>query len=149
MAQLPENKVDILLVEDNSDDVALTLNALKKASLENKVTVLTDGTDALEYILCRGKYAQRRINPASELILLDLNLPKLHGLDVLRQIKSDERTKSVPVIILTASQEERGVMQCYKLGAQGCIVKAFDFQRFTEAIAELPISLLLLRKSDA
>ena len=142
------NKVEILLVEDNADDVALTLHVFKKANLSNKVHVLVDGMDAIDYILCRGKHSQRTSNPASELVLLDLNLPKLHGLDVLRQIKSDERTRSLAVVILTASQEERGVMQSYKLGAQGCIVKPFDFLKFTEALSELPISLLLLGKSQ-
>jgi two-component system response regulator len=142
------NQVEILLIEDNPDDVALTLGALKKGKVSNKVHVLKDGAEALDFIFGQGSYAHRREGEHVQLILLDLNLPKIHGLDVLRKIKTDERTKSIPVIIMTASQEERGVMQSYKLGAQGCVVKPFDFSKFVEAVSELRLSWLLIDRHE-
>jgi two-component system response regulator len=142
------NRVEIVLVEDNDDDVTMTLNVLRKGNIRNEVHVIKDGTEALDYILRTGKHSQRQLSQATQLILLDLNLPKVHGLDVLRKIKTDERTKAYPVIILTSSQEERGVMQSYKLGAQGCIVKPFDLSKFTEAVAELHLNWVLVDKLE-
>ena len=139
-----QQRVEILLIEDNPDDVSLTLGALKKGKVSNKVHVLKDGAEALDFIFGQGAYAHRREGEHVQLILLDLNLPKIHGLDVLRKIKMDERTKSIPVIIMTASQEERGVMQSYKLGAQGCVVKPFELAKFVEAVSELRLSWLLI-----
>ena len=139
-----QQQVEILLIEDNPDDVSLTLSALKKGKVSNKVHVLKDGSEALDFIFGQGAYAHRREGEHVQLILLDLNLPKIHGLDVLRKIKTDERTKSIPVIIMTASQEERGVMQSYKLGAQGCVVKPFELPKFVEAVSELRLSWLLI-----
>jgi two-component system response regulator len=142
------NQVEILLIEDNPDDVTLTIGALKKGKVSNKVHVLKDGAEALDFIFGQGSYTHRREGEHVQLILLDLNLPKIHGLDVLRKIKTDERTKSIPVIIMTASQEERGVMQSYKLGAQGCVVKPFDFSKFVEAVSELRLSWLLIDRHE-
>ena len=133
--------VEILLIEDNPDDVTLTVNALKKGKVSNTIHVLKDGEQAMNFIFDPARASRGDL---LQLILLDLNLPKVHGLDILRKIKADERTKSIPVIILTASQEERGVMQSYKLGAQGCVVKPFEFSRFVEAVAELRLSWLLI-----
>jgi two-component system, response regulator len=141
-------EVEILLVEDNENDAILTLNALRKANIRNPVQVLKDGTEALDFVFCTGKYASRQSGNRLCIILLDLNLPRIHGLDVLRRIKGDERTKGIPVIILTASQEERGVMQSYKLGAQGCVVKPFEIARFIEALSELPLGWLLVGRCD-
>ncbi|MDX1951276.1 MAG: response regulator [Verrucomicrobiota bacterium] len=141
------NRVSILLIEDNPDDITLTLNVFKKNNLLNKVHVLKDGVEALDFLFSTGVYADKPQN-GPELILLDLNLPKMHGLDVLKKIKSDERTKNLPVVILTASQEERGVMQSYKLGAQGCIVKPFEFQKFLEAVTELRLAWVLIAPSE-
>lgn len=143
------NQVEVLLIEDNPDDVVLTLAALKKGKVTNKVQVLKDGAEALDFIFGQGAYAHHRDRVHIQLILLDLNLPKVHGLDVLRKIKADERTKSIPVIIMTASQEERGVMQSYKLGAQGCVVKPFEFSKFVEATSELRLSGLSFNQSDS
>jgi len=140
-------KVEILLVEDNPDDVALTLNILKKARITNPVKILKDGDEALECILGTGRFANQPAAP-HRLILLDLNLPRVHGLDVLRKIKSDERAKNLPVVILTSSQEERGVMQSYKLGAHGCIVKPFDIHKLMEALSELHFSWALLSREE-
>jgi two-component system, response regulator len=136
-------KIDILLVEDNSADASLILDALKKANICNRTHVLKDGDEILEFLLRKGTYSSEL--PLHEtLILLSLNLSGVHGLDVLKKLKSDERTRSLPVIILTSSQEERGVMQSYKLGANACIIKPLDLRKLIEAVAELRLAWLLV-----
>lgn len=139
--------IEIVLVEDNPDDVALTLNVLKKARIINPVHHVKDGDEAIAYLLGAGS-AAKQVPAHSRLILLDLNLPRVHGLDVLRKIKADERTKATPVVILTASQEERGVMQSYKLGAHACIVKPFEITKMFEALSELQFSWALINRSE-
>jgi len=141
------NEVEILLVEDNPDDVELTLRALKQNNLSNKVHVVKDGAEALEYIFANGAYAHRRIEDHPKVILLDLKLPKVDGLEVLRRIKSDERTKVIPVVVLTSSKEERDLVESYKLGANSYITKPVDFESFVKAVAELGLYWLLLNKS--
>lgn len=141
-------KVEILLVEDNPADVTITLNALKKANIVNRVHVLREASQILDFLVRRGAFASEPRLPAETLILLALNLGTVHGLDVLRKIKSDERTKSLPVIMLTSSQEERGVMQSYKLGANSCIVKPIDPQKFIEAVSELRLGWLLISPEE-
>jgi len=140
------NEVEILLVEDNPNDVELTLRALKKHNLANKVHVVKDGAEALEYILATGAYAHRDINHNPKVILLDLKLPKVDGLEVLRQIKSNERTKLIPVVVLTSSKEERDLVESYRLGANSYIAKPVDFESFVKAVSELGLYWLLLNQ---
>lgn len=140
------NEIEILLVEDNPNDVELTLRALKKNNLTNRVHVVKDGAEALEYIFANGAYAHRKIEDHPRVILLDLKLPKVDGLQVLRQIKSDERTKVIPVVVLTSSKEERDLVESYKLGANSYITKPVDFDSFVKAVAELGLYWLLLNQ---
>jgi len=126
----------ILLVEDNPNDVELTLKALKENNLANEVVVARDGVEALDYLYRRGQFADRsQGNPAA--ILLDLNLPRIDGLEVLKKIRSDDQLKLVPVVVLTSSREERDLMEAYKLGANAYVVKPVNFQEFMDAIKSL------------
>jgi CheY-like chemotaxis protein len=140
------NEVEILLVEDNPNDVELTLRALKKNNLTNKVHVVKDGAEALEYIFANGAYAHRKIEDHPRVILLDLKLPKVDGLEVLRQIKSNEKTRIIPVVVLTSSKEERDLIECYRLGVNSYITKPVDFERFVKAVSELGLYWLLLNQ---
>ncbi len=140
------NEVEILLVEDNPNDVELTLRALKKHNITNKVHVVKDGAEALEFLFAIGAYAGRDINHYPKVILLDLKLPKVDGLEVLRRIKSDERTKVIPVVVLTSSKEERDLVESYKLGANSYITKPVDFESFFKAVSELGLYWLLLNQ---
>jgi two-component system response regulator len=140
------NEVEILLVEDNPNDVELTLRALRKHNLANKVHVVKDGAEALEFIFATGAYAKRDINHKPKVILLDLKLPKVDGLEVLRQVKSDERTKVIPIVVLTSSKEERDVVESYRLGVNSYITKPVDFDKFTNAVSELGFYWLLLNE---
>ncbi len=129
--------VEILLVEDNPTDVELTLRAFRKKNLENKVHVVTDGAQALDFVFCAGIYSDRDIHNPPKVVILDLKLPLVEGKEVLKRIKSDERTKNIPVVIMTSSQEESDVIASYKLGANSYIVKPVDFEKFGNMIAEL------------
>jgi len=140
------NAFEILLVEDNPNDVELTLRALKKHHLANKVHVVKDGAEALDYIFAAGGYEMRDLNHRPKLILLDLKLPKVDGLEVLRRIKSDERTRTIPVVVLTSSREESDMVASYKLGVNSYIVKPVDFNKFIEAVGELGLYWLLLNE---
>ena len=140
------SKVEILLVEDNPTDVELTLRTLKKHNLTNTVQVVTDGEEALDYIFATGSYKDREINKKPKVVLLDLKLPKVDGLEVLRRIKSDERTKDIPVVVLTSSQEEKDRIESYRLGVNSYIAKPVDFQQFTEAVRELGLYWVLLNE---
>ena len=128
----------ILMVEDDPKDVELTLTALEEYNLANEVVVTRDGQDALDYLYCRGQYSARASdNPA--VLLLDLKLPKVDGLEVLHQIKSDDRLKMIPVVVLTSSREERDMMRSYQLGVNAYVVKPVDFHEFVNAIKELGV----------
>lgn len=140
------NEVEILLVEDNPNDVELTLRALKKHNITNKSHVVKDGAEALEYIFATGAYRSRDINHNPKVILLDLKLPKVDGIEVLRQIKSDERTKMIPVVVLTSSKEERDLVESYKLGANSYITKPVGFEDFVKAVSELGLYWVLLNQ---
>lgn len=129
------NEVEILLVEDKPTDAELVLRSLKK--ITKKFYVVGDGAEALEFIFATGKYAQRNIENVPSVILLDLKLPKVDGIEVLRRIKSDERTKKIPVVALTSSSEDRDLRECYKLGINSYIVKPVDFEKFMLAVTEL------------
>ncbi|MFV1948835.1 MAG: response regulator [Anaerolineales bacterium] len=141
---MTENQVEILLVEDNPNDVELTLHAFKSNHVSNFIHVVRDGAEALEYIFCEGQYEERKIEDSPRLILLDLKLPKVDGLEVLRQIRSDDRTKSIPVVILTSSDEERDVIESYKLGVNSYIRKPVDFEKFSKVVKDLEYYWLLL-----
>ena len=144
MGQLKE--VEILLVEDNPNDVELALRALKKHNLTNNVHVVKNGAEALEYIFGTGAYAGRDVNNKPKVVLLDLKLPKVDGLEVLRRIKADERTKVIPVVVLTSSTEERDIIESYQLGVNSYIVKPIDFDKFIDAVSELGLYWLLLNQ---
>jgi len=141
-----DNKI-ILLVEDNPDDVELTLRALKKSNITNEVLVMRDGVEALDYLFATGVHADRDISIMPAVILLDLKLPKVDGLEVLRRLRADDRTKLLPVVILTSSTEERDLIDGYKLGANSYIRKPVDFAQFTEAVHQLGLYWLLLNES--
>ncbi len=140
------NEVEILLVEDNPNDVELTLRALKKHNLTNKVFVVKDGAEALEFIFATGAYSHRKVKNSPKVILLDLKLPKVDGIEVLRKIKSDERTKKTPVVVLTSSREDKDIESCYTLGANSYIVKPVDFKSFVEAVKGLGLYWVLLNQ---
>ena len=130
-------EIDILLVEDNPHEAQLTIRSLKKHNLANNLHHVDDGAEALDFIFCREKYADRKIGAGLKVILLDLKLPKIDGLEVLRQIKEDPRTKSIPVVVLTSSKEEQDIVASYKLGVNSYIVKPVQFDSFAKAVADL------------
>jgi len=136
----------ILLVEDNPDDVDLTLRALTKNHIANEVVVVRDGLEALEYLFGTGKYAGRDLNHQPTVILLDLKLPKIDGLEVLRRLRTDERTKLLPVVILTTSREQQDLTNGYSLGANSYIVKPVDFEKFVNAVGQLGLYWILLNE---
>src|SRR5437879_2639800 len=139
-------EAEILLVEDNPNDVELTLRALRKQNLEGKVFVVRDGAEALDFIFASGSYASRKIEDKPKVVLLDLKLPKVDGIEVLRRVKADERTRSIPVVMLTSSQEERDVNETYRLGVNSYIVKPVDFSNFVHAVGELGVYWNMLNR---
>ena len=140
------HSVDILIVEDNPHDAELTLRALRQKKLANSLVVARDGAEALEFIFGTGKFSGRDLSRPPKVILLDLKLPKVDGLEVLRTVKGDERTRAIPVVILTSSQEERDIVESYRLGVNSYIVKPVDFDKFVTAVAEAGLYWLLLNK---
>lgn len=144
---LDKGEVEILLVEDNPHDAEMSIRALKKNNLANNLVHVTDGEEALDFIFARGAYSERNIENKPKLILLDLKLPKVDGLEVLKAVKSDLRTKIIPVIALTSSSEEKDIIESYQLGVNSYIVKPVDFDKFVEAIKDLGYYWLLLNKS--
>jgi two-component system response regulator len=140
------NEHVILLVEDNASDEELTLRAFKKANVSNKVIVTRDGAAALDYLFARGAYAGRDKHDVIQVVLLDLNLPKVGGLDVLRAIRADARTKLLPVVILTSSKEDKDLTEGYELGANSYIVKPVDFTQFADAVRQLGLYWLVLNQ---
>lgn len=140
------DSVEIILVEDNPYDVEMTMTALKKNNLANNVRVLQDGAEAVDYIFCSGQYAEKQFSQCPKVILLDLKLPKIDGIEVLRRIREDERTRLVPVVVLTSSNEDRDRLETYKLGINSYIVKPVDFDQFIKAVEEIGLYWLLLNK---
>ena len=136
----------ILLVEDNANDEALTQRALKKANIMNKVVVARDGALALDYLSAKGAFAERDPGEVPQVVLLDLNLPKVGGLDVLRAIRADPRTKLLPVVVLTSSKQDRDLVEGYSLGANSYVVKPVDFSKFSEAVRQLGLYWLVLNE---
>jgi len=142
---MSKTTVEILLVEDNPDDVELTLHALRREKLANTVQVARDGEEALDYIFCRGQYVGRNhVHP--RVVLLDLKLPKIDGLQVLKEMKQDQRTKTIPVVILTSSREERDLVSSYELGVNAYIQKPVDFDQFRETVKTLGLFWLVVNQ---
>lgn len=142
---MPNNKT-ILLVEDNSDDEVLTLRALNGNNIANEVVVTRDGAEALDYLFARGQYSDRGTSEMPQVVLLDLKLPKIDGLEVLSQIRADERTKELPVVILTSSNEESDIVESYVKGANSYVRKPVEFDQFIEAIRQVGIYWMLLNE---
>jgi two-component system response regulator len=137
----------ILLVEDNRNDEMLTIRALKARKIANEVVVVRDGAEALDYLFCRGRYAARDPREFPEMVLLDLKLPKVDGLEVLKEVRENERTKSLPVVVLTSSNEERDLVESYRLGANSYVRKPVDFSQFADAVAQLGLYWLVLNQA--
>lgn len=138
--------VDILLIEDNPTDVELTVRALKKNNVINNIHIIDDGSEALNYLFRKGKYENREVTDVPKLIILDIKLPKVSGLEILEKIKSDDVLKVIPVVVLTSSREEQDVIQSYKLGVNSYIVKPVDYNKFSESIRNLGFYWLLINQ---
>jgi len=143
------NEVEILLVEDNPNDVELALRALKKNNLANRLHIVKDGSEALDFIFGRGEHQHRKVENGPRVILLDLKLPKVDGVEVLRAIRSDPRTRFIPVVVLTSSSEERDIVETYKLGVNSYIIKPVNFEKFIDVVRELGYYWLLLNHPPA
>ena len=142
-----DEMVDILLVEDNDNDALLVVQVLKKANLTNRIFVVRDGAAALNYLFCTGEFAYRQLNDHPQVILLDLNLPKIDGLEVLRRVKADTRTRPIPVVVLTASKSDEAIAICKRLGAETFIPKPVDFQNFSAMALQLSLQWALLKSA--
>lgn len=143
---MTETPVEILLVEDSAHDAELTLHTLRKNHLANHVELVRDGAEALDFIFARGAYEHRDVEQVPKVILLDLKLPKVDGLEVLREIKSNPRTKAIPVVVMTSSHEERDMVESYELGVNSYVVKPVDFSQFTEAVRQAGLYWVLLNQ---
>jgi len=141
------NAVEILIVEDDLRDAELTLRALRKNNLANNVYVAEDGEEALDFFFCRGKFSDRYMSNPPKIVLLDLKLPKISGLEILKLIKSDSRTKQIPVVIVTSSREEPDIEEAYRLGVNSYVVKPVDFDKFVSAMSSLGLYWLLVNQS--
>jgi len=141
--------IEILLVEDNPDDEELTLRALSRAKVTNSIHVVRDGVEALEFLFGEGAYANRAGLEAPRIVLLDLKLPKVDGLEVARKVKADPRTRSIPIVMLTSSREQRDVIESYKLGVNSYIVKPVNFEGFSQAVMQLGLYWVVLNKPPA
>jgi two-component system, response regulator len=139
--------VDILLVEDNPHDAELTIRALRKHNLANQLIAVEDGAEALDFIFCRGTYGQREFGNPPRVVLLDLKLPKVNGLEVLRALKQDEKTRAIPVVVVTSSREDPDIKTAYALGANSYVVKPVEFDAFAEAVANLGLYWLLVNQA--
>jgi two-component system response regulator len=144
---MTDRQIEILLVEDNNDDVELTLHALRKENLANSIHVARDGEEALEFLFCNGSHSERSFDRPPRLVLLDLKLPKVDGMEVLRRIKADPRTSTIPVVILTSSKEERDLVNGYGLGANSYIQKPVDFDQFRDTVKTVGLYWLLINQS--
>lgn len=143
---MTERQIEILLVEDNKDDLELTLHALRKENLANSIHVVRDGEEALEFLFCNGAYSNRSFDHPPKLVLLDLKLPKVDGMEVLKQVKSDPRTSAIPVVIMTSSKEERDLVNGYGLGANSYIQKPMDFDQFRSTVKTAGLYWLVINQ---
>lgn len=141
------NEVQVLLVEDNPNDAELTLRALRKRNLANKLFHAKDGAEALDFVFAQGSFLHRRVENGPKVVLLDLKLPKVDGLEVLRRIKLDERTRRIPVVVMTSSREDKDLATCYEYGVNGYVVKPVEFEDFSRAVTELGFYWLLLNET--
>jgi len=141
-----KQEIEVLLVEDNASDAEMTIRALKKNNLVNKLLHLTDGAEALDFIFAEGEYSGRQMENLPKVILLDLKMPKVSGIEVLRRIKTDERTKKIPVVVLTSSKEDPDIQACYALGVNSYVVKPVDFNEFQKAISELGLFWMIINQ---
>ncbi|MFI5204415.1 MAG: response regulator [Flavobacteriales bacterium] len=141
-----ENNVEILFAEDNMSDAELTIRALKKNNIVNKLLHVKDGAEALDFIFAQGAYANRKMENLPKIILLDLKMPKVNGLEVLEKIKSDGRTKNIPVIVLTSSKEDPDIKKCYALGVNSYVVKPVQFEAFVKAVSDLGLYWMMLNQ---
>jgi len=139
--------IELLLVEDNPQDLELALRSLRKVNLANHIEVARDGAEALDIIFCEGPHSARKMSDGPRVILLDLKLPKVDGLEVLKRVKSDPRTRAIPVVVLTSSKEQRDIVESYHLGVNSYIVKPVNFDGFTEAMREVGVYWLMLNQS--
>lgn len=147
--KLNQNSVELLLIEDSSSDAELIIRALQKNNLGNSIAHLKDGEEALHYIFATGKFSGRKVEDKPKVILLDLKMPKVNGIEVLKAIKSDERTRSIPIIIMTSSKENSDIAECYKLGVNSYVVKPVNFENFSKAAAEVGYYWLLINQNDS
>jgi len=141
-----KQEIEVLLVEDNESDAEMTIRALKKNNLANRLLHVKDGAEALDFLFCEGEYSGRRIEHIPKVILLDLKMPKINGKEVLQKIKSDERTKKIPVVVLTSSKEDPDIQECYNLGVNGYVVKPVEFDEFHKAISELGLYWMIVNQ---
>jgi CheY-like chemotaxis protein len=144
---MTQREIEILLVEDNQDDIELTLHALRKENLANNIHVARDGEEALEFLFCNGAHADRSFDSPPRLVLLDLKLPKVDGMEVLRRLKSDPRTRTIPVVVLTSSREERDLVNSYGLGANSYIQKPVDFEKFRDTVKSMGFYWLVINQA--
>ena len=150
LTEIPDqDRVKILLVEDSPDDAELAIHALRREHLANNIFVSRDGEEALDFIFCRGAFAARSFEQPPKLVLLDLKLPKVDGIEVLRQMKDDPRTKTIPVVVLTSSKEERDLVRSYDLGANSYIQKPVDFEQFRETVKTLGMYWMVINQRPA
>ncbi len=140
------NGNEILIVDDSPSDVELTVHTLRKSKLANKIHIAEDGVQALDFLFCRGKYADRSFGSPPRVILLDLKMPKVDGIEVLRAIRSDPRTKAIPVVVLTSSKEQRDLMESYNLGVNAYIQKPVEFERFREVVEQIGMFWLVVNE---
>lgn len=138
------NEVEILLVEDNETDAELTIRALKRKNLTNNLVWVKDGAEALDFIFAKGNYSERNIEGLPKLVLLDLRMPKVDGLEVLQTIKADDRTKKIPIVVLTSSKEDKDIVESYELGVNSYVSKPVEFDEFTDAVSTLGLYWMLL-----
>ncbi|TMH27404.1 MAG: response regulator [Betaproteobacteria bacterium] len=143
---MADEQVEILLAEDNSEDAEMTMRALRRHNLANQVRWVKDGAEALDYLFCRGQYVGRDPSRPPKLVLLDIKMPKIDGIEVLRQLKADPTTRSIPVVVMTSSNEERDVLESYRLGVNSYIVKPVQFNQFIETVAKIGLYWLLTNR---